>query len=1034
MKVNSINHINNVKNTSPVKPVQNRATKIQTNTVPKSPVNPEYWQNVSFKALTIEEKSKKNLKNIRKEIASRTNRSFKNEVYEALIDKKTGEIDILAEKMFNIFAAGDWSKIEHKKFNPINRIANKVLHSHFTRDEEIVDFINSIKDNEGNSNAQNYKTIVRLLKFYKSEDRSQADLSDFTWILNAIKGRSGIATNEKFKKWKSYLSTLHNDVGYNAISGITNTIFQFPEEKIDEIFGFIANFGNKREDKKKLNLESFPALAQYCFDKDGNKIEEHINYAEKLMNNNIVIPNPRVFEYAEKHPNNKSFLLELSQHIDKYALTQLSYIYQHFEQEDGSLPKHVEEKAIQFAQKINDIEYFSNIYGRCLNKDKTFNEEKFSLSISLIKIAETMGVNTPRTLWADFLKDEFDADNLAFKDKVIIRNVLNYHLKHAPTEEKKENSFITQRFLDLKNSINPKIDSIPIEEQTRLNFINNVMSANETGATEFEQTLINANSLLKTFDNGVPLRYGRKEFLKDFENYCKEFDKDIDKEAEKINIKLVYGYNGEIEGYNGYININNIEYENVVLFNMVTNFLYSNEVKTQNPELNEQLNYIIKAFPEFINIIGKKQHNTHNYTLDIHTLLNLSECLKNPNYYKNLNAKDKGFLKLAVIFHDITKRENEIDSNHPRKSALFAKGCIPRILKDKDDQNRIYDIIDNHHWSKEYNTTHDKNEKAAELALRFRRPNDFEIAQIMAKADLIAVSEEFYHWYKDCLKPDKLKPIQDNLDFIYSSGNTIFTNRIVNKNRLKDHTKTKDNKEYTVIDFREIPYGEEMDIYGFEEGVKKEDLNFLAHAIWDTKIAETLETLNDLSLSSTDGVLSQSLLSTENNKLYGGRKYGVILTEPNVSILMMNDDNLNSGIKKNLKTFAKDDFINFAPSLRNYYRDELLRQLKIDEKKITKEEYAKFYKDNLADAKSLKEIENIDSFKIGEHIVTGKILAKALKHVQQDLIDSSNHFHNEIVGATPTIEAVFAKDTKFEDLPQDLLNFAYENDYPIYLF
>ena len=529
MKINSINLINSAKNISTIKPVQNFAVKTQPTIISKTPANPEYWQTISFKALTVEEKSQKNLKSIKKEISTRTNRAFNKELFETFIDKRTGEIDPLAEKMFNIIAAGEDSNIEPKKFNPINKTANTVINSYGILEEDIINFINSIKDNEGNSNPQNYKAMISLLKFYKAEGRRNEDANEFTWKLNSIKGKSGIATDEKLKRGKFYLSTLHDDVGYNAISDVMQTIFQFPEEKIDEIFDFTINFGKNREDKRKLNIESFSALAKYCFDEDGNKVEEHINFAEKLMNNNIVIPNYNVFKIAEKHPNNKPFLIELSKHIDKYALTQLQYIYEHFEQEDGSLPKHVEEKAIDFAEKTNDIEFFSNIYTSCINKDKTFDENKFQQTLSLMKISESLGINTQKTFWANFLKDDFDTDKIAFKDKVIIRNVLNYYFKHTPAEEKEKNSFITQKFLELRNSINPQINSVPIEKQQKLNFINNVMAANEAGATEFEQTIINSNSLLKTFKNGIPLEYSRSDFLKDFEKYCIDFDRDINK-------------------------------------------------------------------------------------------------------------------------------------------------------------------------------------------------------------------------------------------------------------------------------------------------------------------------------------------------------------------------------------------------------------------------------------------------------------------------------------------------------------------------
>ena len=108
---------------------------------------------------------------------------------------------------------------------------------------------------------------------------------------------------------------------------------------------------------------------------------------------------------------------------------------------------------------------------------------------------------------------------------------------------------------------------------------------------------------------------------------------------------------------------------------LINKFLYENEIQTGNKELDKQLNTIIKAFPEFVNIIGRKQHATHNYSLDIHTLLVLARIIKDEEY-KTLNQSDKLTLKSVALFHDINKKEGEIDKTHPEVSAAAAKSIL----------------------------------------------------------------------------------------------------------------------------------------------------------------------------------------------------------------------------------------------------------------------------------------------------------------------------------------------------------------------
>ena len=58
-------------------------------------------------------------------------------------------------------------------------------------------------------------------------------------------------------------------------------------------------------------------------------------------------------------------------------------------------------------------------------------------------------------------------------------------------------------------------------------------------------------------------------------------------------------------------------------------FLYHNEVITGDLEFDKIINEIIIGMPDILLITGKPQHKTHNYTVDIHTMLVLQNALKN---------------------------------------------------------------------------------------------------------------------------------------------------------------------------------------------------------------------------------------------------------------------------------------------------------------------------------------------------------------------------------------------------------------------
>ena len=153
----------------------------------------------------------------------------------------------------------------------------------------------------------------------------------------------------------------------------------------------------------------------------------------------------------------------------------------------------------------------------------------------------------------------------------------------------------------------------------------------------------------------------------------------------KVGITPIYS-GSRITGYNGLISIDKLDVSNPnekVVYDLMHKFLYENKVNTINSDLNEQLNIILKACPEFINTIGKKQHGTQKYTVDIHSLLVLAYSINNPAYNTNLKPIDKSLLKLTAIVHDIMKPEAEVDKTHQHTSANQARILGKKFFKSK---------------------------------------------------------------------------------------------------------------------------------------------------------------------------------------------------------------------------------------------------------------------------------------------------------------------------------------------------------------
>lgn len=605
-------------------------------------------------------------------------------------------------------------------------------------------------------------------------------------------------------------------------------------------------------------------------------------------------------------------------------------------------------------------------------------------------------------------------------------------LKELP-EYRTTFSFLDKALSDIEFRLNSDNIFLPVEDKHIKNFAANVLTSKNEGLSNFEKTINNSIPLLKSYSEGLALEYSRKEFLEDLSNICNNREK-LEILSSKTGITPIENKNGEISIVNGYdgimfldkLNKNNpLEAE---IYKLAHRFFYENTINTGNEDLDNYLNIIIKTFPEFINMIGKKQHSTHSYTLDIHSLLVLANSINNPRY-QSLKPVDKAMLKCAALFHDISKAQEKVDEEHQILSAMYSNGILKKVIKNPESRERFVEFINNHHWLKEYQTAEKKDEAAKEIAFKFRRNGDFDIANIVAQADLMSVNEKFYEEHKNALNDENLEKIKNNIKKINSTGCAIFSDYFIAPKKLDNYIQNYKGKNYKVINFHSILADESLEKYGFIKKSCKKDVNFLVHMVNDKKSRESLETVKRLASSVNKGCLSVSLIKPEHARTYQDRKYGVMLSTINDNVINVYQENQSSGNGKGMADIL--ELLYNTQITRNNFRENILKNLGI--KNVTDEEYEEFYREVLAQKTTLEQIPAKKEYTLGNKTFSGAMLTDAIKQFQNFLIDENNKIHNEIVCYTPKIQAVIAKAKSLSKIPDDVLDFAYKNNLPIVL-
>lgn len=678
--------------------------------------------------------------------------------------------------------------------------------------------------------------------------------------------------------------------------------------------------------------------------------------------------------------------------------------------------------AIEVA-KYNDEQYLR--YREFIKSAREENVDNFrAMEVALFKDEQVSkyenlvakGVNV--ALSADmvhFVKDDYS--NFLLSDKFFVLNSLK-RIKENPTysAEELQKVSIDDEILRIHDSIYKVVTPTQITNQAKVNMLKNFFANNNPKL----EKLLTKTDFSKYGKNGIPLAYTREEFLFDLSSLLRNTAEwERKKIFSKLDIEPIEAKNGQITGYNGIIDLTksgDSEAEKQV-YSLANKFIQENEVVTGNEELDLALNSLIQGLPEFINIIGKHQHKTHDLSLDCHILTVLKEAMSDPQF-KKLSDKDKFCLKFSIILHDFAKAENVIDTNHEANSALYAKDILNKsnLNLPAEYKDRIFEFIENHNWLQKYNSG---KASAEEIAVEFRRTGSFTAAQIFAAADLkgVKTDKSFYKKYGETLQLSK-KPIEQALQKINSNGQIILTNSIINKSKVP--IANYKGNDYKVIDFSKLYGAFDLSKYGFEKGTTVENLRLLVHS---TRRINDIENVFALGSTVMKSLLCASYISVDSKETFSALKYGLSLRPENCNIANATEYNQGSGGHKgydNFSSILQEDFD------RTLIPDSIKSTLSLNDK-----EYAKLYS-QIQQYTHLTQFDNIEPIKIGHKTISGKKIKNAII-LANSLLLSNQIDNNEVNLYSAKTNAVTAKVNSLDEIPPAILKFAKEHDLPIFL-
>lgn len=218
--------------------------------------------------------------------------------------------------------------------------------------------------------------------------------------------------------------------------------------------------------------------------------------------------------------------------------------------------------------------------------------------------------------------------------------------------------------------VNNLINSISLEMGMKKNIIEIGASNVKTLYKNFINNRGDIDRIITSFNpdkfsNGVPLKYPRQQFISDIENLLKNTNEAYRKEI--LNYFGITLSKGNFEGIPTIPKGKTLNFREELkpviekIKTKIENFTLKNESTIDDTDLKTVFDSLIKGCPEFATVIGKTQHGTHQYSVDVHTLKVLQNAINDPAY-KTLNDIDKTALKFAILLHDIGKKCGTVDA------------------------------------------------------------------------------------------------------------------------------------------------------------------------------------------------------------------------------------------------------------------------------------------------------------------------------------------------------------------------------------
>lgn len=565
-----------------------------------------------------------------------------------------------------------------------------------------------------------------------------------------------------------------------------------------------------------------------------------------------------------------------------------------------------------------------------------------------------------------------------------------------------------------------------------------------------------ANKVFKEFDfakygtDGLPLKYSRKDFMNNVEDILNDLPT-----QDRVEILSHYGI--ENDNFDGLLNNRPFEdlsgyspeFKNAAkkVQTEIDKFTTKNEVDIPDKEVKEILDGLIKGLPEFTSIVGKQQHGTHAYSVDIHMLKVLQDAMNNPAYSK-LSDKSKTVLKFAAILHDVGKAAGVVDSNHFRTSANYMSSILDKFNLPTEMKHQIIDAVDNHHWFGGFNT--DKL-SAQDVAAKCRRSGDLEVYKILAKADLANVSSTFHYRVTgtsnkaeyDAFIDKKMSEVDVEIKKMNSNAPVVFDSKILNGGKKFPTKKVvKDGVEYNVrvLNLADLPEGMPLEKYGFVPGTTKENATFGVHFSDSPRESYDVITSDTRRLAQDHPIFSYMLLKWG----HAGRisQEGLIFNVDNSNTVIASSVNSVSGFKKNLREHSSPFFndgsmvANERAKISNLIREHLSENAGV---KLSRDEYAELFDKYLKSKKHITQIK--EDVKIGDKVIKANDLKTAIEKAQETLftynksneVDGSFDGNNEMTTVDPVPVGLYSTKFRIEDCSPELLKMAEEEGLPIIL-